>query len=114
MVVFVGAANAGPLFYQQPVLKGAPTRSTTAHVLPGSSQTLICKASGTPRPNYRWSKDGIPLNEQPLEDGEWIINTVTEVDAGKYRCIAESPLGSVLSQALQLQIVTPARMLIFP
>uniref|UniRef100_A0A8C1YTA8 Contactin-5 n=1 Tax=Cyprinus carpio TaxID=7962 RepID=A0A8C1YTA8_CYPCA len=52
-----------------------------------------CRATGKPRPTYRWLRNGEPLNSQ--------------ADSGMYQCIAENKYGAIYSSA-ELKILASA------
>nr|XP_015197270.1 PREDICTED: contactin-5 isoform X3 [Lepisosteus oculatus] len=69
-----------------------------------------CKATGKPRPTYRWLHNGIPLSIQSrmeMVNGELIIRNVNQSDAGMYQCIAENKYGAIYSSA-ELKILAAA------
>lgn len=78
----------------------------TQSVSLGGSVALFCVAGGDPKPVIRWTKDGIPINNdiqddrfQISEDGVHLrLPTAGESDAGRYACIAASPYGEVSKQ----------------
>uniref|UniRef100_A0A8C5JMN2 Contactin 4 n=1 Tax=Junco hyemalis TaxID=40217 RepID=A0A8C5JMN2_JUNHY len=61
-----------------------------------------CRASGRPKPSYRWLKDGEPLLPQgrvQLEQGSLTIANVSLSDAGMYQCVAENRHGVIFASA---------------
>ncbi|XP_017590711.1 PREDICTED: contactin-4 isoform X1 [Corvus brachyrhynchos] len=61
-----------------------------------------CRASGRPKPSYRWLKDGEPLLPQgrvQLEQGSLTIPNVSLSDAGMYQCVAENRHGVIFASA---------------
>ncbi|NXY07135.1 CNTN4 protein, partial [Pteruthius melanotis] len=61
-----------------------------------------CRASGRPKPSYRWLKDGEPLLPQgrvQLEQGSLTIPNVSLADAGMYQCVAENRHGVIFASA---------------
>ncbi|XP_050835399.1 contactin-4 isoform X1 [Serinus canaria] len=61
-----------------------------------------CRASGRPKPSYRWLKDGEPLLPQgrvQLEQGSLTIANVSLSDAGMYQCVAENRHGVIFANA---------------
>lgn len=61
-----------------------------------------CKATGRPRPTYRWLLNGLPLTSQArieIVNGELTIHRVQQTDSGMYQCIAENKYGAVYSSA---------------
>ncbi|XP_012942529.1 fibroblast growth factor receptor 4 [Aplysia californica] len=70
---------------------------------------LECPAKGTPRPNTRWLKNGIPVEEmddERLTKKRWSLSIADLVlnDAGNYTCIVSNVHGS-LNWTYQLEIV---------
>uniref|UniRef100_A0A8C0HRZ8 Contactin 4 n=1 Tax=Buteo japonicus TaxID=224669 RepID=A0A8C0HRZ8_9AVES len=57
-----------------------------------------CRASGRPKPSYRWLKDGEPLLPQ-VEQGSLTITNVSLSDAGMYQCVAENRHGIIFASA---------------
>uniref|UniRef100_A0A671MNA9 Contactin-5 n=1 Tax=Sinocyclocheilus anshuiensis TaxID=1608454 RepID=A0A671MNA9_9TELE len=71
-----------------------------------------CRATGKPRPTYRWLRNGEPLNSQSrveMVNGELIIHRLQQADSGMYQCIAENKYGAIYSSA-ELKILASAPM----
>ncbi|KAM5180992.1 contactin-5 [Mantella aurantiaca] len=69
-----------------------------------------CKASGKPRPIYRWLKNGLPLlpqNRLEMVNGMLTIHNVSQSDAGMYQCLAENIYGIVYGSA-ELKVLASA------
>ncbi|XP_075892817.1 contactin-5 isoform X2 [Nelusetta ayraudi] len=69
-----------------------------------------CKATGRPRPTYRWLRNGLPLTSQSrleVVNGELTIHKVLPMDSGMYQCVAENKYGAVYSSA-ELKILASA------
>ncbi|XP_033002053.1 contactin-5 [Lacerta agilis] len=69
-----------------------------------------CKATGKPRPTYRWLKNGTPLwAESRIEmvNGVLLIHSVNQSDAGMYQCVAENKHGAIYTSA-ELRILALA------
>uniref|UniRef100_A0A8C2HJA1 Contactin-5 n=1 Tax=Cyprinus carpio TaxID=7962 RepID=A0A8C2HJA1_CYPCA len=69
-----------------------------------------CRATGKPRPTYRWLRNGEPLNSQSrveMVNGELIIHRLQQADSGMYQCIAENKYGAIYSSA-ELKILASA------
>ncbi|KAG9348394.1 hypothetical protein JZ751_002129 [Albula glossodonta] len=76
----------------------------------GQQQQWECKATGKPRPTYRWLRNGIPLLPQSrveMVNGELLIRDVQQTDSGMYQCIAENKYGSIYSSA-ELKVLASA------
>ncbi|CAB3982142.1 contactin-2 [Paramuricea clavata] len=77
--------------------------------LKDSQGTLRCQSNAIPRANYTWTKNGIPLTlgtKYNVNDGELlVINTLTEEDAGVYKCTAENVFGKA-EQVINVTIGT--------
>ncbi|XP_032907247.1 contactin-5 isoform X2 [Catharus ustulatus] len=61
-----------------------------------------CKATGKPRPTYRWLKNGAPLwpqNRIEMINGVLMIQSVNVSDAGMYQCLAENKYGTIYASA---------------
>ena len=82
-----------------PTILQRPTNQTAVE---GSQVTLVCKASGSPKPKIIWR-----LNKQNLRNGNvltnssLVINDVQNNEAyeGRYTCHALSPMGSAQASA---------------
>ncbi|XP_008307194.2 contactin-5 [Cynoglossus semilaevis] len=69
-----------------------------------------CKATGRPRPTYRWLRNGLPLTTQgqtEVVNGDLTIYKVQQPDSGMYQCVAENKYGSIYSSA-ELRILASA------
>ncbi|XP_078513119.1 contactin-5 [Lissotriton helveticus] len=69
-----------------------------------------CKATGKPRPSYRWLKNGEPLQSQSrveMVNGVLMIHNVNQSDAGMYQCLAKNIHGTMYSSA-ELKILASA------
>ncbi|XP_037123874.1 contactin-5 isoform X1 [Syngnathus acus] len=69
-----------------------------------------CKATGRPRPTYRWLRNGLPLTSQgrmEIVNGELSIHKLQPVDSGMYQCVAENKYGAIYSNA-ELKILASA------
>lgn len=73
----------------------------------GDEAVFECKVAGTPAPDIKWYKDGVPLGPEDgvkiesLPDGthRLIIPKTRLDDQGNYRCEATNPAGSMSSKA---------------
>ncbi|KAJ7371587.1 hypothetical protein OS493_024262 [Desmophyllum pertusum] len=75
-----------------PELTVVPERKP--QVVVGQNFTLRCNASGDPRPNITWTKDGIPENQFNVSGGLLHLVRVERKDLGSYRCTASNGYGS--------------------
>eukprot|EP00066_Takifugu_rubripes_P004963 XP_003968701.1 PREDICTED: contactin-5 [Takifugu rubripes] len=69
-----------------------------------------CKATGRPRPTYRWLRNGLPLTSQSgveILNGELTIHKVQQTDSGMYQCVGENKYGAIYSNA-ELKILASA------
>uniref|UniRef100_A0A8C6YTF1 Contactin-3 n=1 Tax=Nothoprocta perdicaria TaxID=30464 RepID=A0A8C6YTF1_NOTPE len=69
-----------------------------------------CKASGKPKPSYRWLKNGDQLSIEgriQIENGALTISNLNLTDSGIYQCIAENKHGVIYSRA-ELRVVASA------
>uniref|UniRef100_A0A6Q2ZIA4 Contactin-5 n=1 Tax=Esox lucius TaxID=8010 RepID=A0A6Q2ZIA4_ESOLU len=69
-----------------------------------------CRATGRPRPSYRWLRNGQPITQQSrleMVSGELIIHKVQQDDSGMYQCVAENKYGAIYSSA-ELKILASA------
>ncbi|KAM9821095.1 contactin-5 [Neosynchiropus ocellatus] len=69
-----------------------------------------CRATGRPRPTYRWLRNGSPLTSQgrlEVMNGELTIHKLQPLDSGMYQCVAENKYGAVYSSA-ELRILASA------
>ncbi|XP_059566626.1 contactin-5 [Myotis daubentonii] len=76
----------------------------------GSPLRWECKATGKPRPTYRWLKNGVPLLTQSkveMVNGVLMIHSVNQSDAGMYQCLAENKYGAIYASA-ELKILASA------
>ncbi|KAM9220238.1 contactin-5 [Dugong dugon] len=80
------------------------------HLDSGSPLRWECKATGKPRPTYRWLKNGVPLSPQSrvqMVNGVLMIHNVNQSDAGMYQCLAENKYGAIYASA-ELRILASA------
>ncbi|XP_006505792.1 contactin-3 isoform X2 [Mus musculus] len=69
-----------------------------------------CRASGKPKPSYRWLKNGdaLVLEERiQIENGALTITNLNVTDSGMFQCIAENKHGLIYSSA-ELKVVASA------
>uniref|UniRef100_A0A5F8HEY5 Hemicentin-2 n=1 Tax=Monodelphis domestica TaxID=13616 RepID=A0A5F8HEY5_MONDO len=79
-------------------------------VLAGESLDLTCVATGDPKPQLRWSKDGITLPQKGWvgPDGSVHLESVQVSDSGHYHCVASSEAGED-ARELELEVLEPPR-----
>uniref|UniRef100_A0A7N4P7N7 Contactin-5 n=1 Tax=Sarcophilus harrisii TaxID=9305 RepID=A0A7N4P7N7_SARHA len=78
------------------------------HLDSGSPLRWECKATGKPRPTYRWLKNGVPLlSRVEMVNGVLMIHNVNQSDAGMYQCLAENKYGSIYASA-ELKVLASA------
>ncbi|XP_078351543.1 fibroblast growth factor receptor 3-like isoform X2 [Oculina patagonica] len=53
----------------------------------GNTRTLLCVASGNPKPNITWYRDNVKVQEDP-NNSNYTITSATRNHAGTYRCEA--------------------------
>ncbi|XP_069045465.1 contactin-4 [Lepisosteus oculatus] len=66
-----------------------------------------CKASGKPKPTYRWLKNGelLVLEDRiQIENGRLTITNLSLMDSGMYQCLAENRHGIIYASA-ELKVV---------
>ncbi|KAM8872899.1 contactin-5 isoform 2-T2 [Synchiropus picturatus] len=76
----------------------------------GEQLAWECRATGRPRPTYRWLRNGLPLSSEgrvEVTDGELTIHKLQPLDSGMYQCVAENKHGAVYSSA-ELRILASA------
>ncbi|XP_071612453.1 contactin-4 isoform X3 [Heliangelus exortis] len=95
-------------FYAQP---SWIQKISDAHAAMEESVAWECRASGRPKPSYRWLKDGellLPQERVQLEQGSLTITNVSLSDAGMYQCVAENRHGVIFASAeLSVIAVSP-------
>lgn len=89
-----------------PVGDGGPVDANVGDnitALLNSTVRIICQASGVPRPQVTWKKDGktFPLQKSILidEDGNLLLPSVKIEDKGRYTCIVENEFGKDTSSS---------------
>uniref|UniRef100_A0A671Y138 Contactin-5 n=1 Tax=Sparus aurata TaxID=8175 RepID=A0A671Y138_SPAAU len=66
-----------------------------------------CKATGRPRPTYRWLRNGLPLTSQVPTSLHSTSLLLLIADSGMYQCVAENKYGAIYSNA-ELKILASA------
>ena len=58
----------------------------------GSQTIIACSPEAAPFPDFRWTKDGIPVPvANILSNGNLLIRKLAMEDAGEYTCEASNP-----------------------
>ncbi|KAL7043131.1 hypothetical protein ACKWTF_001405 [Chironomus riparius] len=74
-----------------PIIKIGPANQTLPK---GSVATFLCRASGSPTPDIKWSKDGASLHVKKrfevIQSGTLKIDDLHPEDSGMYTCTASS------------------------
>lgn len=109
-----------PTSQSVPVILEHPLDMTVARNEP---VTLSCKASGSPRPEIDWFKDGSRVKTAPndpqshrikLPDGSLFflraMQSKKEQDAGTYWCVASNVMGVARSNNATLEIACKYRL----
>uniref|UniRef100_W5K543 Contactin 3a, tandem duplicate 1 n=1 Tax=Astyanax mexicanus TaxID=7994 RepID=W5K543_ASTMX len=96
-------------FYAPPHLLERPQDTQKAI---DDSLVWECKASGKPKPSYKWLKNGDPLeafeDRMQVVNGALSISSLTLSDTGMYQCVAENRYGRVFANAeLKVNAVAP-------
>ncbi|KAM7282428.1 peroxidasin homolog [Ixodes scapularis] len=81
------------------------TKPSDVSVTAGRSVTMRCQAAGRPTPQVTWTRDGLPLFQNPRYHvsrtaGTLIITATDLSDSGKYMCTASSLLGEESAAAV--------------
>ena len=98
-------------FSVPPELTVVPERKPL--VVAGQNLTLRCNASGDPRPNITWTKDGIPANQFNVSGGLLHLVHVQRKDLGSYRCTARNGYGSNATSVSIVSMQCKNKILIF-
>ncbi|XP_071225588.1 contactin-4-like [Salvelinus alpinus] len=81
-----------------------------AHMAIEANLQWECRASGKPKPVYRWLKNGEPLVLEDrilLEGGRLAVSRINLLDSGMYQCLAENEHGAIYASA-ELKVVASA------
>ncbi|XP_068687448.1 hemicentin-2-like isoform X1 [Montipora foliosa] len=62
-------------------------KSSTLELNEGETRTLLCVATGNPKPSYKWEKDGAVLQQGTTSN--YTIRSAKKEDRGSYTCTAE-------------------------
>uniref|UniRef100_A0A673XM30 Contactin-3 n=1 Tax=Salmo trutta TaxID=8032 RepID=A0A673XM30_SALTR len=81
-----------------------------AHMAIEANLQWECRASGKPKPVYRWLKNGEPLVLEDrilVEGGRLAVSRINLLDSGMYQCLAENEHGAIYASA-ELKVVASA------
>nr|XP_047909504.1 hemicentin-2 [Anser cygnoides] len=94
--------------HEPPALKPLPGM---VMVLVNTSAVLSCEASGVPRPEVTWQKDGASITRGPglkvLPSGQLHLLRASVADAGSYLCVARNPSGTAMGRTRLIVQVHP-------
>lgn len=84
------------------------TGTSLVKLLPGSSYTVWCRASGRPEPSVKWQRGGnIAIDPSTVKSDEtetkWSLSLENITDDSTFNCLARNPLG-VANWTIQLDI----------
>ncbi|XP_068012089.1 LOW QUALITY PROTEIN: hemicentin-2 [Melanerpes formicivorus] len=93
---------------EPPALKPLPGM---VMVMVNASVVLSCEASGVPRPELSWHKDGVGIAAGPglkvLPNGQLHLLQASLGDAGTYLCVAHNPAGTAAGRTRLIVQVPP-------
>ncbi|NXL95018.1 HMCN2 protein, partial [Alectura lathami] len=93
---------------EPPTLKPLPAM---VMVMVNASTVLSCEASGVPRPEVTWQKDGVDISGGPglkvLPSGQLHLLQASVEDAGSYLCVARNPSGAAMGRTRLIVQVPP-------
>ena len=78
----------------------------------GSSATFSVRGGGSPRPDYQWMKNGVPIPGKNSSD--LLLANVALSDAGAYKVLVSNSAGSETSREVTLTVLVPPTILIQP
>ncbi|KAM9176553.1 hemicentin-2 [Mergus octosetaceus] len=94
--------------HEPPALKPLPGM---VMVKVNASTVLSCEASGVPRPEVTWQKDGASVAGGPglkvLPSGQLHLLRASLADAGSYLCVARNPSGTAMGRTRLIVQVPP-------
>ncbi|KAM9271186.1 hemicentin-2 [Morus bassanus] len=94
--------------HEPPALKPLPGM---VMVMVNTSTVLSCEATGVPRPELTWQKDGVSIAGGPglkvLPNGQLHLLQASPGDAGTYLCVARNPSGTAAGKTRLIVQVPP-------
>ncbi len=66
-----------------------------------NSLQLSCSAVGNTVPEYRWTKNGVPVTDWQ-STGVFDFKSLRKDNAGQYSCIASSDAGNIVSETITI------------
>ncbi|KAM6400073.1 hemicentin-2 [Rhynochetos jubatus] len=94
--------------HEPPALKPLPGM---VMVMVNTSAVLSCEASGVPRPDVTWQKDGVSITGgsglNMLPNGQLHLLRASPGDAGTYLCMARNPAGTAAGRTRLIVQVPP-------
>ncbi|KAM6117600.1 hemicentin-2 [Phoenicopterus ruber ruber] len=94
--------------HEPPALKPLPGM---VMVMVNTSAVLSCEATGVPRPEVTWQKDGVGIAGGPglkvLPNGQLRLLRASPGDAGTYLCVARNPSGTAAGRTRLIVQVPP-------
>ena len=82
-------------------------------IVEGESVSIVCYATGEPKPSFRWFKDGKPIKSKfgtsyyyvPRTNGmDLKIIIARKSEEGFYTCVAENKLGNSTCKPVQISV----------
>ncbi|XP_049579482.1 neuronal cell adhesion molecule isoform X12 [Syngnathus scovelli] len=95
-------------------ISGAPRNLVLA---PGENGVVMCRASGTPKPNIQWAMNAVPIENAPkdpsrkVEDDTIIFTDVQMGSSAVYQCNVSNQHGYLLANAFVNVLSEPPRVL---
>ncbi|XP_065504896.1 hemicentin-2 isoform X1 [Caloenas nicobarica] len=97
--------------HEPPALKPLPS---VVMAMVNTSVVLSCEATGVPRPEVTWQKDGVGIAGGPglkvLPKGQLRLLRASLGDTGTYLCVARNPAGTVAGRTRLIVQVPPVIM----
>ncbi|XP_071430396.1 hemicentin-2 [Pithys albifrons albifrons] len=94
--------------HEPPALKALPSM---VMVMVNTSTVLSCEATGVPRPEVTWQKDGVSIaggsGLKVLPNGQLRLLRAAPEDAGTYLCVARNPSGTAAGRTRLIVQVPP-------